>query len=1675
MRTNLLHSARARFAATASVVFALVALGGVTALPASAAPATVTITVQDTAQGGLLPNHPITLESQDGSVSSQYTTSSSAEFTATVEEGSYRLVPGGQYVPSAYFTISAGQTAISVPVTKPKIAGSIPAGAANGHTTVGVEIQGTFSSGNTYWYEVASFVVGSSDGTFAYLLQVGTNTYRLNFKPDATVAYLGTITDPVVVDGTVDTVNIGTVALPSAGAIRGAVTDASGGAAIGGATVTASSGGATAGTATTAADGTYLIKLAAAPTTVTIAADAPGYAAATYGAVTLSAGNSYAVSGTDMALTADPIGLTGTTVGGGGDPYSVNTFLYKKDGSGRYAQTPYGSFTNMSAFSFQNLPAGQYRIAFRDTVTDRTLVWSSLTDNGTPVSVANGCYYDFTMSAATGSRVLSSVSLATEQTYPATCANPAYTDSADAAVTGTVTNYADFPHIAFAKLYKAGSGLAGPTLVDTSQLEYPSGSYSLTGVREAGDYFIKIVPYEEDAYLTTLLGDGGYTEWAKDFQTDVDFAANHSFAVDPNTSTGLTGHDVTLVGGALLSGYVRSDFGDSIDAGVILASEADPSDAIYVPLDSYGSFSITLPVGGSYTLLASSTNGDFIEEYWENATDVADAEVIDLTAPGVYGPYNFNLSPSRPSLYGVVNDASDSDPITVHLYQKDTDGLWQPIAEQDSDVDFNQVYFDDLDKGDYRMRFERDGVWLSSTSYSTGTVQNAGAAQAGPTCSVDFAGVTTGFASIIYANFDSANQTPVCAAEPPTKGDVTGRLVSSAATGGVSIANKTVRLFGSSLVFPLTTTTNAQGEFTFPDVNNGTYGLVVVSETHVTGQHDYILSEQHTFEGGADLGTIIATRFGNVTGDIEDWDDATMAGATATVYASQDCGCGDPAEWIPAGVSVEIDSDGHFEAPGITTDGDYAVFIDFDGIYVDAFVEGGTLEPASSFVGTAEQDYTYPAPITLDAAELISITGTAFYGDFPLEGAEVYAEDPLDSNSYVYTEVQADGTYELLVDPNADYLVSVWDDTLQIQYYEGYNYDSDFGGAYTGTIVEVNEDPITGVDFEPIASRFDQFNVRTSTAATAPDPTVDFNDVEVHLYQYVVDGWVEVDTQTAYPVAELASADGGDYRLRFSKDNEWLRVDQTAWENDLPPGDFSDYTDVDACYIEFSDLEHGSSLMVDAVLDPDGAASGCGPEVVVEHFNVDGELDRTDAYANAPISGQAVTLTNSTTGYVLTETTDADGSYAFDDVTAGTYTLSIPSAVGADGYAYVSHTETVVVDENEGLAPIELTRYGNVELEIDNWDSSMAGAIAQAYLEGPAGVWTPVGLTDTVDSTGFFSIPGIAVTGNYRLWVDYPTGFVDGFVPQTYDPTQVAEGVLAAEEDVDDAITAAFVLVSGIARLGAMPVGAAAVTADLGNGNPFATTTASDGSFSVALPAGQTYTVEANKAGLVRAIDTAFVVGFAAVSTVDLEMKYATFLTTVRDATATPLTTATVHLYRQVTGGWQEVASDTWSTTYLWANLSGSYRIRVSDGANWLTLNGSSCVVDYTPAVGGTEYTLAVTATPSTVCAAEPAVVAPPVTPGTSGSGTKKPVTITTTPVTVEAAEVAPTSTPTPTPTPTPAPSETATATPDEPSDVEDCCAPQSAPDLTWVFVLAGILVLLVLAGGAIYLVRRRG
>jgi hypothetical protein len=532
------------------------------------------------------------------------------------------------------------------------------------------------------------------------------------------------------------------------------------------------------------------------------------------------------------------------------------------------------------------------------------------------------------------------------------------------------------------------------------------------------------------------------------------------------------------------------------------------------------------------------------------------------------------------------------------------------------------------------------------------------------------------------------------------------------------------------------------------------------------------------------------------------------------------------------------------------------------------------------------------------------------------------------------------------------------------------------------------------------------------------------------------------------------------------------------------PFDYGDdVSDPAECYIEFDDLAHGSYIVPDISLLADPLATDCGPETLADHNDITGTVVTTATWGYDTIAGQDLTLTNDATHAVFTATTDSNGVYAFENAPQGTYTLSAPTMPFLSMQFAPKTVTGIVVDGDEALDPIELVSYGAAFVTITNWDSAMAGATAQLYINHPdvgGDHWTAVGLTDTVDSSGDFIIPGIAEDGEYTVSINYPTGFVDGYLTDETSATTILSFDGYAEVNQTGLDTLAYTTVSGTVHIGAAGVPGASISVESPTSDVYPTTTAVNGTFSVAVPADQDYSVYATKTGLVRDIITTLPVGFAPVTGANLEMHYATFLTAVYSAPATLLST-TVHLYKQVTGGWQEVASDTASVTFLWTNLAGNYRLRFSDGADWLAVSDYAwyndagtessglvspipnvCFIDFAPVIAGAEYqteVLALTPPTGVTCAAEPAVVAPPVTPGSTGSGKKH----TAEPVTEE---------PEPTSTPTPEPSESPT---DQPSDAGSDEPPtSSSPDFTLAFWGGGALLLLVLLGGGVFFIRRR-
>ena len=1578
MRTQWLTSARARFIATAATVFALVALGGVTATPAFAGPAA--LRVYDGATGQLwYPGTTFLLTNVDANTSDGITTDPvSGYYTHYIANANYTLSTfDGAHVPSDVFYHGETDGYMTITIDTYKVSGTINSDAGGGLTTASVE----YFNGSV-WSPVGATVdpttVSASDGSFVFRAPQGPADYRLRLQPAASTGYVETYVPFTITAASPRVTDLGAISLNLARSINGTVYSSDGVTPVLGATVHASLSGTDVATAVTDAAGAYSI----------------------------------AVPPTDAAYT-----VTAT-------------------GTGYFAQEWDAS------------------VAGTETVS---------------VNVTDGL-------------VRSGINFALDvEVVP---------------IGGTVLNANYFGSSLYAQLWAGGT--ASPTMIEEVEVTRPSGDYVFSSAPTSGTYFIKFRATGVDAFIDTLLGAAGYTEWSRDAAADSAFSTAHSFTVSVADVPGYAENDLLIEQGVLFFGNFTGTGNQAVNGCVDVIDLDDPTFSLCVEPDGSNQWAARVPVGHTYKFHAMDYAGEYREEWWQYAVNETDATEVEALYGGYYSIIGFALSPAPATLYAHVRDVTDTDPITVFLYVY-ANGEWTEVASHATTGGSDEVFFDEnwfngyegLALGDYRVRFQdSDGMWLAANSHITGRVPDdlGSTPLTDVTCYLDINDVVQGRPFLVDATFDAANQDPAaCGPQPLDHRKVSGLVLSTPTWGSVPVADHQIGFYNDD--DSAYGTTAADGTFTVNYVPTGTFDVEVYPTTHVLGSHEFSYSGTgYVFDGGnVTLNDAIeATRLGNVYGTISNWDDSTMAGAEATVYYLVDDPAGD--YWQPGAVSSPISSTGYFEVPGIDVDGEYAVRVDFPADFAPVFLNGGYPTPTTSFTGVAEQDYELVDP-TLTPGELVTISGTAFFGSNPLEYAVVMAHPvgSVCSCEIFGSNVDVDGNYSFQVPADTDYeigVVSPYQGILN-QTYDGHNYAWDDLGPYTFDLFSVGSADTAGPDFSLVASDEVYLDLNTYTS----DDYDYLAGVDIHVYKEVGGVWDEVAVVTSDVDgwAFLEDQDGGDYRFRFSSGGEWLAVSEFFGENSYPFEDDVEVDDVYAtpqCSVDFNDVEPGAYLYTEFYLIEDASVGDCNTVV--------GSTVQTGNAGGGPIAGQTVTLADTASTTVYTATTDATGAFAFDGVAAGDYVFEAPSMVTTNGHRYVGYGVAVTVDGDEDLGGIELTRYGNAEVQILNYDSAtMGGTTAQVY-QLVGATWEPRGYPATVAPGGFVAAPGVTADGTYTVYLDYPAGYVDGYLT-----TLVAGEVVAstgyAEYDLTGLETYPYTTVSGTVRLGAAAAAGATVEAENTWGDVYSATSGVGGAYSIAVPALYDYTVEATKTGLVRDIDTLLTVGFAPVTGEDFELHYATFLTSVWTGMVT-LPTATVHLYRQVAGGWQEVATDTGGTTYLWTTLSGSYRIRISDGANWLSISDYlwsntnntadnsggrqypspyACYFDFAPASAGAAYEISLRPDGSSAvdCGAEPAVVAPPVTPGTSGSGTKKPVATFTTDAETAGEGDEPTSTPTPTPSPTA--SEDAT---DQPTDqtVVDKPDTASTPDFTWAFWAAGILVLLVLAGGAVYFVRRR-
>jgi hypothetical protein len=166
------------------------------------------------------------------------------------------------------------------------------------------------------------------------------------------------------------------------------------------------------------------------------------------------------------------------------------------------------------------------------------------------------------------------------------------------------------------------------------------------------------------------------------------------------------------------------------------------------------------------------------------------------------------------------------------------------------------------------------------------------------------------------------------------------------------------------------------------------------------------------------------------------------------------------------------------------------------------------------------------------------------------------------------------------------------------------------------------------------------------------------------------------------------------------------------------------------------------------------------------------DVSGTVTGGGAGIGGVTVTITPET-GPPLSTVTSADGSYVFERLPAGTYTISIEPPPGYDPAPPITGVTVAGTDVTD--QDFALSRRGAVGGQVTD-DSGAPIAGAEVLVDGPGG-----SRTLTTDPAGQYFLDGLAA-GTYTLTLSVPDGY-DAVSPTTLTVTITAAGEIRGGQD----------------------------------------------------------------------------------------------------------------------------------------------------------------------------------------------------------------------------------------------------------------------------------------------------
>ncbi|MEY4413094.1 MAG: hypothetical protein RIQ53_387, partial [Pseudomonadota bacterium] len=913
-----------------------------------------------------------------------------------------------------------------------------------------------------------------------------------------------------------------------------------------------------------------------------------------------------------------------------------------------------------------------------------------------------------------------------------------------------------------------------------------NGNYLFTDLAP-GTYSVKFVP------------PAGYTFTQQDVGADVsdsDADASGQTAAFALTSgqdkfdldAGLLSPTPTTgtVTGTVLLDTNNDNVGDTAAPGVTVVLR-DPSGAVVqtTVTGADGSYTFTNVVPGNYTVTETNPVG---------VLDVADKDGGDLNSipvtvsAGQTSGGNFFVDEKVATLGDKVWLDADADgqqdageagvaDVTVELL----DAAGTVIATTTTDASGNYL-FDNLAPGSYSVKF------VTPTGYTLTT------ANVGADASDSDANPSTGITGTYTLNAGDVNLSADAGlVAAPTSGTVTGTVLLDSDNdnvGDTPAPGVTVQLRDPAGNVVATTTTGADGSYTFPNVPAGSY---TVTEVNPAGVLDVVDSD-----GGNPNSVAVTVTPGQTTSGVV-FVDEKVAKLGDKVWLDSDAdGQQDAGEAGVANVTVQLlNAAGTVVATTLTdASGNYLFDTLAPGSYSVKFVApaGYTLTTANSGADATDSDanattgltgsYTLNAGDdnrTVDAGLLPSngsISGKVLEdsnndntGDTPIAGVTVVLKDAAGA-TIATTTTGADGSYSFGGLAGGNYSVTeqtpagftdVSDkdggdlNTIAVTLpVGGSSAGNDFvderPGSITGTVLldsnndNVGDTPAPGVTL----TLKDAAGNTVATTTTGADGSYTFTGVPAG--QYTV---TETDPAGTLDVADK---DGGNLDV--------IAVTVTGGQTNA--GNF---------FVDEKVAKLGDRVWLDA--------------------DADGQQDAGEAN----VANVTVQLLNSAGTVVATTATDTNGNYLFDGLAPGTYSVKFVTPtgytlttanVGADAsdsdanqstgitgtYTLNAGDDNRTVDAGLVALPTTGTVSGTVLLDSNNddvGDTPAAGVVVQ--LRNPAGT---VVASTTTGADGSYTFTNVA-PGNYTVTEVNPAGVLDVADKDGGDLNNIAVTVVAGQ------------------------------------------------------------------------------------------------------------------------------------------------------------------------------------------------------------------------------------------------------------------------------------------------------